>query len=56
MTRIIVLATLVAGVTVPWAGAGDVPPRSEAGQTLVVAGGMEGRCLWRPEEIDPTIA
>jgi 3-oxoacyl-[acyl-carrier protein] reductase len=26
------------------------------GQTLVVAGGMEGRLLWRPEEIDPTAA
>jgi 3-oxoacyl-[acyl-carrier protein] reductase len=25
------------------------------GQTLVVAGGMEGRQLWRPEEIDPAI-
>ena len=26
------------------------------GQTLVVAGGMEGRQLWHPDEIDPTIA
>jgi 3-oxoacyl-[acyl-carrier protein] reductase len=26
------------------------------GQTLVVAGGMEGRWLWRPEEVDPSIA
>jgi NAD(P)-dependent dehydrogenase (short-subunit alcohol dehydrogenase family) len=26
------------------------------GQTLVVAGGMEGRRLWRPEEIDPALA
>jgi 3-oxoacyl-[acyl-carrier protein] reductase len=26
------------------------------GQTLVVAGGMEGRTLWQPGEIDPTIA
>ena len=26
------------------------------GQTLVVAGGMEGRMLWQPEEIDPSIA
>jgi 3-oxoacyl-[acyl-carrier protein] reductase len=26
------------------------------GQTVVVAGGMEGRSLWRPEEIDPAIA
>jgi 3-oxoacyl-[acyl-carrier protein] reductase len=25
------------------------------GHTLVVAGGMEGRQLWRPEEIDPTV-
>jgi 3-oxoacyl-[acyl-carrier protein] reductase len=27
-----------------------------SGQTLVVAGGMEGRCLWQPEEIDPALA
>lgn len=26
------------------------------GQTLVIAGGMEGRMLWQPEEIDPAIA
>lgn len=26
------------------------------GQTLVVAGGMEGRWLWRPDEVDPAIA
>lgn len=26
------------------------------GQTLIVAGGMEGRTLWQPEEIDPAIA
>jgi len=26
------------------------------GQTLVIAGGMEGRMLWQPGEIDPTIA
>jgi 3-oxoacyl-[acyl-carrier protein] reductase len=26
------------------------------GQTLVIAGGMEGRMLWQPSEIDPTIA
>jgi len=26
------------------------------GQTHVVAGGMEGRQLWRPEEIDPALA
>jgi 3-oxoacyl-[acyl-carrier protein] reductase len=27
-----------------------------SGQTLVVAGGMEGRWLWRPEEVDPSLA
>ena len=26
------------------------------GQTLIIAGGMEGRMLWRPEEIDPALA
>jgi len=26
------------------------------GQTLVIAGGMEGRMLWQPGEVDPTIA
>lgn len=26
------------------------------GQTLAIAGGMEGRTLWQPTEIDPTIA
>lgn len=26
------------------------------GQTLVIAGGMEGRMLWQPGEIDPTLA
>jgi 3-oxoacyl-[acyl-carrier protein] reductase len=26
------------------------------GQTQVIAGGMEGRQLWRPEEIDPALA
>lgn len=26
------------------------------GQTLVIAGGMEGRMLWQADEIDPTIA
>jgi 3-oxoacyl-[acyl-carrier protein] reductase len=26
------------------------------GQTMLIAGGMEGRLLWRPEEIDPGIA
>ena len=29
--------------------------RHITGQTLVIAGGMEGRLLWQPEEIDPTI-
>jgi 3-oxoacyl-[acyl-carrier protein] reductase len=36
--------------------ASDKLSRHVTGQTVVVAGGMEGRCLWRPEEIDPTIA
>lgn len=27
-----------------------------SGETLVIAGGMEGRLLWRPEEIDPDLA
>jgi 3-oxoacyl-[acyl-carrier protein] reductase len=26
------------------------------GQTLVIAGGMEGRMLWRADEVDPTLA
>ncbi|MGO9199421.1 MAG: SDR family NAD(P)-dependent oxidoreductase [Limisphaerales bacterium] len=30
--------------------------RHITGQVLVVAGGMEGRWLWQPEEIDPTAA
>lgn len=34
----------------------DALARHVTGETLVVAGGMEGRMLWRPEEIDPTIA
>jgi 3-oxoacyl-[acyl-carrier protein] reductase len=29
--------------------------RHITGQTLTIAGGMEGRLLWQPEEIDPTI-
>ncbi len=33
----------------------DVLARHITGQTLVVAGGMEGRQLWKPEEIDPEI-
>jgi 3-oxoacyl-[acyl-carrier protein] reductase len=31
----------------------DVLARHITGQTLVVAGGMEGRQIWQPEEIDP---
>ena len=30
--------------------------RHITGQTLVIAGGMEGRWLWRPEEVNPEIA
>ena len=33
----------------------DALARHITGQTLVVAGGMEGRLLWRPEEIDVRI-
>ena len=29
--------------------------RHITGQLLVIAGGMEGRQLWRPEEIDPEV-
>jgi 3-oxoacyl-[acyl-carrier protein] reductase len=36
--------------------ASDKLARHITGQNLVIAGGMEGRQLWRPEEIDPTIA
>jgi NAD(P)-dependent dehydrogenase (short-subunit alcohol dehydrogenase family) len=36
--------------------ASDRLARHITGQTLVVAGGMEGRWLWRPEEVDPAIA
>ena len=32
--------------------ASDVLARHITGQNLVVSGGMEGRMLWRPEEID----
>ena len=35
--------------------ASDTLARHITGQTLVIAGGMEGRWLWQPEEIDPTI-
>jgi 3-oxoacyl-[acyl-carrier protein] reductase len=31
----------------------DKLARHITGQTLVIAGGMEGRLLWRPEEVDP---
>jgi 3-oxoacyl-[acyl-carrier protein] reductase len=33
----------------------DTLARHITGQTLVIAGGMEGRCLWQPNEIDPSI-
>jgi 3-oxoacyl-[acyl-carrier protein] reductase len=32
----------------------DTLARHVTGQTFVIAGGMEGRLLWRPEEIDTT--
>ena len=35
--------------------ASDRLARHVTGQTLVVAGGMEGRWLWRPDEVDPSI-
>ena len=34
----------------------DTLARHITGQTLVIAGGMEGRVLWQPGEIDPGIA
>jgi 3-oxoacyl-[acyl-carrier protein] reductase len=34
----------------------DTLARHVTGQTLVVAGGMEGRLLWQPDEIDPSAA
>ena len=34
----------------------DTLARHITGQTLVIAGGMEGRLLWQPEEIDPSTA
>jgi 3-oxoacyl-[acyl-carrier protein] reductase len=34
----------------------DTLARHITGQTLVIAGGMEGRQLWLPNEIDPAIA
>ncbi len=33
----------------------DTLARHLTGQVLVIAGGMEGRLLWQPEEIDPEI-
>lgn len=36
--------------------ASDVLARHITGQTLVVAGGMEGRVLWEPGENDPALA
>ena len=35
--------------------ASDTLARHITGQTIVVAGGMEGRLLWKPEEINPGI-
>ena len=35
--------------------ASDALARHITGQTWVIAGGMEGRLLWRPEEIDPKL-
>lgn len=35
--------------------ASDKLARHLTGQTLVIAGGMEGRWLWQPEEINPAI-
>ena len=34
----------------------DALARHITGQTLVIAGGMEGRLLWSPQEVDPKIA
>jgi len=34
----------------------DALARHITGQTLVIAGGMEGRLLWQPQEIDPSSA
>ncbi len=36
--------------------ASDTLARHITGQTLVIAGGMEGRLLWQPGEVDPTLA
>jgi 3-oxoacyl-[acyl-carrier protein] reductase len=34
----------------------DLLARHITGQILVIAGGMEGRLLWQPAEIDPNLA
>jgi len=34
----------------------DALARHITGQPLVIAGGMEGRLLWQPQEIDPSLA
>jgi 3-oxoacyl-[acyl-carrier protein] reductase len=34
----------------------DSLARHITGQTIVIAGGMEGRLLWQPDEIDPSLA
>jgi 3-oxoacyl-[acyl-carrier protein] reductase len=34
----------------------DLLARHVTGQTIVVAGGMEGRMLWQPADIDPALA
>jgi 3-oxoacyl-[acyl-carrier protein] reductase len=36
--------------------ASDTLARHITGQNIVIAGGMEGRWLWTPEEVDPRIA
>jgi len=36
--------------------ASDKLARHITGQTMVIAGGMEGRWLWQPEEVNPAIA
>jgi NAD(P)-dependent dehydrogenase (short-subunit alcohol dehydrogenase family) len=36
--------------------ASDRLARHVTGETMIIAGGMEGRWLWRPEEVDPGTA
>ena len=36
--------------------ASDTLARHITGQNIVIAGGMEGRWLWSPEEVDSRIA